>query len=168
VKLNSYGFLTINSQPAVNGSPSSDEKFGWGPKNGYVYQKAYVEFFVSPELLHKILAVVKNFPSFLYQAVNLKGDTFGNAEHTVTAVTWGVFPGKEIVQPTVVASDSFHYWKDEAFGLWKSQWLALYEEESTSHKVLSSVINSYFLMNIVDNNYINGDIFSIFDQVMKQ
>ena len=27
------------------------------------------------------------------------------------AVTWGVFPGKEIIQPTVVDPISFLYWK---------------------------------------------------------
>ena len=27
------------------------------------------------------------------------------------AVTWGVFPGKEIIQPTVVDPVAFHYWK---------------------------------------------------------
>ena len=39
VNLNRRGFLTINSQPAVNGVQSSHPVFGWGPKNGYVYQK---------------------------------------------------------------------------------------------------------------------------------
>ncbi|CAI8053880.1 Methylenetetrahydrofolate reductase [Geodia barretti] len=34
------------------------------------------------------------------------------------AVTWGVFPGMEIIQPTVVDPVSFHIWKDEAFMLW--------------------------------------------------
>lgn len=29
----------------------------------------------------------------------------------VNAVTWGVFPGKEIVQPTVVDAQSFGIWK---------------------------------------------------------
>lgn len=38
-KLNELGFLTINSQPAVNGAPSNDKVHGWGPSNGYVYQK---------------------------------------------------------------------------------------------------------------------------------
>lgn len=38
-KMNKLGFLTINSQPAVNGAPSHDKTFGWGPPNGYVYQK---------------------------------------------------------------------------------------------------------------------------------
>jgi methylenetetrahydrofolate reductase (NADPH) len=39
-KLNELGFLTINSQPAVNGARSDDQIHGWGPSKGYVYQKA--------------------------------------------------------------------------------------------------------------------------------
>ncbi|RKP22569.1 methylenetetrahydrofolate reductase-domain-containing protein, partial [Syncephalis pseudoplumigaleata] len=39
VGINQRGYLTINSQPSVNGVKSSDRMFGWGPKNGYVYQK---------------------------------------------------------------------------------------------------------------------------------
>ena len=38
-QINDLGFLTINSQPAVNGVPSDDKVFGWGPSNGFVYQK---------------------------------------------------------------------------------------------------------------------------------
>ncbi len=34
------------------------------------------------------------------------------------AVTWGVFPGREVIQPTVVDPVSFRSWKDEAFALW--------------------------------------------------
>ncbi len=37
--MNELGYLTINSQPAVDGAPSDDPTYGWGPKNGYVYQK---------------------------------------------------------------------------------------------------------------------------------
>lgn len=47
--------FTINSQPQVNAAKSSDEKYGWGPSNGYVYQKAYIEFFVPKEVM-KMLA----------------------------------------------------------------------------------------------------------------
>ena len=36
------------------------------------------------------------------------------------AVTWGVFPGREVLQPTVVDPISFRVWKDEAFRLWLS------------------------------------------------
>ena len=35
VALNRKGFLTINSQPCVNGLPSTDEKVGWGGPNGW-------------------------------------------------------------------------------------------------------------------------------------
>lgn len=38
-KMNEIGFLTINSQPAVNGANSNDPVHGWGPEGGYVYQK---------------------------------------------------------------------------------------------------------------------------------
>lgn len=38
-QLNELGFLTINSQPAVDGARSNDRVHGWGPANGYVYQK---------------------------------------------------------------------------------------------------------------------------------
>lgn len=38
-KVNRRGVLTINSQPNINGKPSSDPIVGWGPAGGYVYQK---------------------------------------------------------------------------------------------------------------------------------
>lgn len=166
VKLNKAGCLTINSQPRVNGLPSSTEGFGWGPKGGYVYQKAYVECFLSPALLTKFLTVVKNFPSITYHAVNLKGDNYTNAPKSTNALTWGVFPGKEILQPTVVDHDSFLVWKDEAFLLWKTNWLSLYPQESSSSAVLSAMINSWFLLNVVDNNFIDGEIFQVFDAML--
>lgn len=37
--INAQGVLTINSQPAVNGKPSTDPVVGWGRPGGYVYQK---------------------------------------------------------------------------------------------------------------------------------
>jgi hypothetical protein len=41
-KMNELGYLTINSQPAVDGVPSDDRVHGWGPAGGYVYQKVSV------------------------------------------------------------------------------------------------------------------------------
>ena len=38
-KMNEKGYLTINSQPAVDGVRSDDKVHGWGPPGGYVYQK---------------------------------------------------------------------------------------------------------------------------------
>ncbi|KAG5455766.1 MAG: hypothetical protein BJ554DRAFT_4706 [Olpidium bornovanus] len=110
--VNLGGYLTINSQPAVNGVPSDDKVFGWGPKNGYVYQKAYLEFFVSAEELERLLDTISGDPMITYHAVNRQGDFRTNAlSDRPNAVTWGVFPGKEIQQPTIVEAISFMAWK---------------------------------------------------------
>lgn len=69
-KVNSLGYLTINSQPSVDGVPSNDSVFGWGPKNGYVYQKAYIEFFVSSEKLDFLIQSIADHPMITYYAVN--------------------------------------------------------------------------------------------------
>ena len=37
--INRHGILTINSQPNVNGAPSTDPVSGWGRPGGYVFQK---------------------------------------------------------------------------------------------------------------------------------
>jgi methylenetetrahydrofolate reductase (NADPH) len=70
--INFLGYLTINSQPAVNGARSSDPVYGWGPRNGYVYQKAYIEFFVSPEQLQVLIDKMSHEPEITYFAVNYK------------------------------------------------------------------------------------------------
>lgn len=40
--LNKNGYFTINSQPAVNCASSDHPDYGWGPKNGYVWQKVLI------------------------------------------------------------------------------------------------------------------------------
>ena len=37
--VNRRGVMTINSQPNVNGAPSTDPRVGWGSPGGYIYQK---------------------------------------------------------------------------------------------------------------------------------
>eukprot|EP01125_Pyxidicula_operculata_P022265 TRINITY_DN8_c0_g1_i1.p1 TRINITY_DN8_c0_g1~~TRINITY_DN8_c0_g1_i1.p1 ORF type:complete len:595 (-),score=162.46 TRINITY_DN8_c0_g1_i1:88-1872(-) len=165
-KLNAAGFLTINSQPRVNGASSEDPVSGWGPVGGYVYQKAYIEFFASQDLLAKLIKLIPKYASLDYQAVNAKGQDMGSLKG-VAAVTWGVWPGSEIKQPTVVDPKVFmDIWKDEAFGLWQTQWASLYPEGSTSRKVIEDIANNYYLVNIVDNDFINGNIFAIFNEVI--
>lgn len=166
IKLNKNGFLTINSQPRVHGASSSDPKVGWGPKGGYVYQKAYVEFFTSPENLRALVEAAKNFSSIGYNGMNLKGERLTNGFDTPTAVTWGVFPNSEIMQPTVVDPESFTVWKDEAFALWKSLWASLYPEGTPTRQLMDNIINSYFLVSVVDNDLVNGNIFAVFNQVI--
>lgn len=160
--INRKGFLTINSQPQVNSARSDDKVVGWGDPNGYVYQKAYVEFFTSPEGLRRVIALAQRSENktLSYHAVNASGKQYSNYKepHSVNAVTWGVFPGREIIQPTVVDMDSFRVWKDEAFALWTSQWQAIYPRESESHQVIQRIRDTFYLCNIVENDFVNGDL----------
>ncbi|KAH9846259.1 methylenetetrahydrofolate reduct [Lenzites betulinus] len=152
-KLNELGFLTINSQPAVDGARSDDRIHGWGPANGYVYQKAYLEFFVSPELLDLLIPHIEHDINITYYVINNRGDLRTNTHSDgPNAVTWGVFPGKEIVQPTIVEAISFMAWKDEAYELGR-QWAKLYEPESPTNKLIDTIMDSYCLVNIVHNDY---------------
>lgn len=176
LRLNSRGYLTINSQPRVNGEPSSDKTVGWGAPNGYVYQKAYLEFFTSLDNLERVIALCKSkYPLITYHAVNAAGKTFTNVPSAgagealpVNAVTWGVFPNSEVVQPTVVDPASFLTWKDEAFGLWLSLWGSIYPRESASAALIQSFHDDYFLVNIVDNDYVRGDIVQFVDDLVDQ
>jgi len=168
INLNKHGILTTNSQPSVNGVSSSHPVHGWGGEGGYVYQKAYLEFFLSPELFRKLLEILKDYASFTYHAINRAGESHANGSDNVNAVTWGVFPQKEIIQPTVVDPESFPIWKDEAFELWKSEWQALYPEDSPSYELIDEIYDTYYLVNIVDNDFIGGDIFAPFERLLCQ
>ena len=153
VQLNKRGFLTINSQPPVDGARSDDPVHGWGPKNGYVYQKAYLEFFVSPQQLDELLQRIEKHPQITYHAVNAQGDMRTNTTSDApNAVTWGCFPHCEILQPTIVDSISFLAWKDEAYEIGRS-WAKLYGQDSPTYKLLTSVFDSYFLVNVVHNDF---------------
>lgn len=171
-RVNALGFLTINSQPAVNGMRSDDKTFGWGPSNGYVYQKAYLEFFASPELLDSLITHIERDPGVSYYVINKRGDLRTNSTSDgPNAVTWGVFPGKEVVQPTIVEAISFMAWKvlqfhtsatsiksltialqDEAYEL-GYQWAKVYEPGSPSRKFISDTMDNALLVNIVHNDF---------------
>ena len=79
-------------------------------------------------------------------------------DYDVNAVTWGVFKGKEVVQPTVVDHQAFMIWKDEAFKHWVDDWGFIYGLEAPSCKFLEMAMNKFYLVNIVDNDYVNGDL----------
>jgi len=169
-RMNQLGLLTVNSQPRCNGVLSTDPYVGWGPVNGFVYQKAYCEFFCSPQILGKLIAGFEkqNLKFFGYTAVNQKGEVKSNVkEDSVNAVTWGVFPGQEIIQPTVVDYKSFMTWKDEAFALW-NDWIGLYEAGTESKKLLQEVKDTYFLVNIVDNDFVRGDLVNDLNEMLQQ
>lgn len=148
IQLNNRGLLTINSQPAVDGVKSSDPTYGWGPTNGYVYQKAYLELLVAPELIDELTRRIEKDPELTYYAVNKAGFLKSNASGDgPNAVTWGVFPGKEIVQPTIVETISFLAWKDEAFRL-GTDWAHCHSNLSPSRHLIEEVMGSWYLVNI--------------------
>lgn len=117
----------------MNGARSADPVFGWGPPGGYVFQKAFVEFFALGEDVERIISKVESDGKGWvdYFAVNLevcqlslatgslaKGTVFMQGDFRTSvdddgrnAVTWGVFPGQEIVQTTIIERESFLTWK---------------------------------------------------------
>ena len=74
---------------------------GWGGPAGYVYQKAYLEFLFSKNKLDAVVEICKALPCVA--ATNKGANWVSNtAQSDVNAVTSGVFPAKEIIQPTIV------------------------------------------------------------------
>jgi methylenetetrahydrofolate reductase (NADPH) len=59
-------------------------------------------------------------------------------------------------------------WKEEAFLSWLDQWAIIYGSDSPSHKFLENIHNTFFLMNVVDNDFINGDLDKLFSDFIDQ
>ncbi len=167
VNINKAGFLTINSQPAVNGAKSDDPVFGWGGPGGRVYQKAYVECFTSPQNLKLLMELCAKRPNLQFYAVDVAGNTYSNGSKKATALTWGVFPNNEILQPTIFDPNTFLVWKNEAFQLWTSIWASIYDDESASNALIHSMHDSYFLVAIVDNDFLSTSlIWTLFREII--
>lgn len=117
---------TIASQPAVDGLPSSHSIHGWGPAGGFVFQKAFVEFFLLASDWHQILRPHLELANVREQVSWYAADYSGGFDSSensdaVHAVTWAMFPGKEIATATIVEEVSFRTWAEEAFGVW-AEW----------------------------------------------
>ncbi|GMF02612.1 unnamed protein product [Ambrosiozyma monospora] len=122
-------------------------------------------------LINKIDSV--NFSSgynlLSYYAVDKDDKVASNCSRgTINAVTWGCFPGKEIVQPTVVDKISFIAWKDEFYMIlkkWNNSVFKKDESYKQSDELLTDLYDNYSLVNIVDNDYVkhaNKRIFELF------
>ncbi|KAJ5758710.1 hypothetical protein N7520_005866 [Penicillium odoratum] len=168
VDLNNRGFLTINSQPAVNGVKSSHSVYGWGPKNGFVYQKAYLELLVPSYLIDELISRIEQNEDMTYHAVSKSGELKTNTHDSPNALTWGIFAGREIIQPTITETISFLAWKDEAYRLGED-WSKCYDAASPSRKLIQSVMDDRYLVNIVDNDFHRSNaVFDLFkDLVVK-
>merc|ERR1719379_259822 len=109
-------------------------------------------------MLKKIEEAIKERPHIELMGINTAGDLRGNiagcqthysnTTSHVTAVTWGVFPGQEIQQPTVVDLNSFAAWKDEAFELWSDWHDALAENAAASKAIIKKCQSDWFLVNL--------------------
>ncbi len=90
------------------------------------------------------------------------------------AVTWGVFPGQEIVQSTIIGEESFLTWKvrvpsflsrgfnpepstqDEAFSIWKD-WARQFPPDSEERQLLEGIIDTRWLVNVTHHDFIDPD-----------
>jgi methylenetetrahydrofolate reductase (NADPH) len=162
-KLASEGLLAINAQPRVNGALSSDPVVGWGPDAGYVYQRAYVEFFCSPKDMETIITALdsRKGNSLTYIAATAAGQVHASCPPgTVITATWGMFPNLEVKQPCVVDFESFLVWKDEAFALW-DEWSDVFPDVDAQQRlVIHEIQSTWFLVSVIDNDYVGGDLFS--------
>ena len=157
--LNRKMIITINSQPQINGIRSNHKVHGWGPKDGYVYQKQYLEFLLPNEKVEKLEKQLAGNEMLTYFAVDNKDNLKSNHPDgsKANAVTWGIFPGREVLQPTIVEKVSFLAWKEEFYRIleeWK--WNFQENNELKSAEFIQHIIDNYMLVNIVDNDYISS------------
>lgn len=164
------GWWTVASQPAVNGLRSDDAVFGWGPQGGqggFVFQKAFVEFFVPSEaqyrevvkpLLERYADDVAWFATNAngdFEASEASGEGGGGRSSSVNAVTWGVFRGKEIITPTIIEEVSFRAWGEEAFGIWE-EWRRVFARGSEPGRYLRDCRERVWLVNVVGQRFLEG------------
>lgn len=158
--LNNKLIITINSQPQINGIRSNDKIHGWGPKDGYVYQKQYLEFLLPKSKINSLENSLKDDEIMTYFAVDHHGKLITNHPDgsKANAVTWGIFPGREVLQPTIVEKVSFLAWKEEFYRILEEWKLMLKNNDALeSVQLLDTLINDYYLVNIVDNDFVSNE-----------
>jgi methylenetetrahydrofolate reductase (NADPH) len=153
--LNEKGWWTVASQPAVNGVKSTDPVFGWGPRNGFVFQKPFVEFFVPAADWKALQPRLKAHEQITYFAGNAAGDFEASSEEGVNPVTWGTFAGKEIVTPTIIEAVSFRSWLEEAWSIWR-EWQRIYPVKSETGQLLGGLRSDLWLVNVIWGDFVEG------------
>jgi hypothetical protein len=80
-----------------------------------------------------------------------------NQNYLHAAVTWGVFPSKDIVQPTFVSSSAFDIWTPEAFTMWLYPFHGITSDEQVP-QVIQDIVDSWYLVTALDNDYNNSSV----------
>ncbi|KAM9886830.1 hypothetical protein OXX79_013970, partial [Metschnikowia pulcherrima] len=127
-----------------------------------LFQKAFVEFFIpkkdwDEKLAPKLSQHIEEKTITFY-----KGDRSGNItsnlpigenhQNSKTAITWGVFPSKEVLQPTVIDYESFKAWNEEAFLLWV-EWARCYKKDTEAYKLLESIYKDHYLISMIYHDF---------------
>ena len=177
LRLNRKGWWTVASQPAVNGVRSDDRVFGWGPRNGFVFQKAFVELFLPSsdwkELQAKLtsdryageVSFYASNATGIFVSSDITTNENDESRSSTNAVTWGAFPGKEIITPTIIEEVSFRAWAEEAFGIW-GEWAHVYassrggdveEKGKASKELIERVSEDVWLVNVIHHGYVERE-----------
>eukprot|EP00668_Euglena_longa_P014373 GGOE01018358.1.p1 GENE.GGOE01018358.1~~GGOE01018358.1.p1 ORF type:complete len:667 (-),score=126.29 GGOE01018358.1:224-2224(-) len=166
--LSRNGFLTISSQPKVDAASSTDAVHGWGPPGGFVFQKEYLELFCSCAKAQLLLEVLEKSNETVPEKVTFILSNFSGSHcyqnfDSPNALTWGVFPGREVSQPTTVDPTLFGAWKEEAFALWTRH----FSETEEVPAIIKEIQHNWFLVSIANNDF-KGDfsLWTIFDAVI--
>ena len=120
--------------------------------------------------MKKLADVVQQHESLNLYAVNYRGDEIlaGVEPGGVTALTWGVFPNREIVQPTIFDPCAFAKgWSEEAFSLWTTLWLTLYDFDSPSYELIENIRDTYYLCALIDNDFTGQRNKTIWDSMLE-
>ena len=81
------------------------------------------------------------------------------------------------MQPTVVDHQAFAIWKDEAFSQWLDTWGLVYkpkagekasDEDEASLAFLQQCHDSLYLVNIVDNNFVESSLGAVMSEFVDQ
>ena len=159
---------TVGSQPAVDGCDSSDPVFGFGPQGGYIFQKAFVELFLTQEDKEALVAAIRasERPVTYFAGTCDPASMETNVQkHGLNTVTWGVFPGKEVAQSTIIEEASFRAWRDEAFAIWR-EWELLFPPRSATRSLLRSIHDQRWLVTVVHHDYKDpSGLWNLLDQV---
>ncbi|KAF2858579.1 methylenetetrahydrofolate reductase 2 [Piedraia hortae CBS 480.64] len=156
LKMVEKGWWTVASQPHVVGVESEDAVLGWGPKGGKVHQKAFVEFFLPPNDWRRLEGVLKRERGLTFFAGNKAGRLVCSDGEEVNIVTWGDFPHRGRLTPTMIDKVSFKSWCEEAFDIW-GEWKRVFMRGSESARLMDKIREEYWLVNVIMDDVERGD-----------